>query len=134
MNQVIKATIALGIALVIMFAVRGYAFTICSVPTDISSQLRRGDRVLVNKMVHAGFRRGDLLVFGQTEKLIGAVEGVPGDTVRLNGRSYRIPMRCCGKCGCPDCKIYLVSMGKGKTLVHQHQVIGKAHKLFRLPF
>ena len=28
-----------------------------------------------------------------------------------------------------DCKLYLVNTGQGQTLVHLHQIVGKAYRL-----
>ena len=134
MKQALKALSALGIALVIVLAVRAYAFTVYTVPTDISQTLRRGDRVVVNRLSHVELRKGELVVFRRRGDVIGKVEAVPGDTVRIGSRLYLVPWRCCPKCKCNDCKLYLVNLGQGWTLVYQHQMVGRATKLFHLPF
>ncbi len=160
MKQALKALLTLFGALVIVFIVRAYSFTIYTAPVAVGHTLVPGDRVLVNKWVRAGFVRGDLLVFspqdgpravgpesgGRTDgshgwpllrtrcELVGRVEALPGDTITWRGVRYRIPLRCCRRCGCPDCKLYLVDTGHGQLLVHRHQVVGKARRLFHLPF
>lgn len=134
MRQAIKVLSALAVAMVVVLAVRAYAFTIYTVPTDISSQLRRGDRVLVNRLSRVDFRRGELMVFRAPGDVVGRVVAVPGDTIGLAGRRYVIPDICCSRCGCTDCKLYLVSLGHSETLVHKHQVVGRAVRLFHLPF
>ncbi|MFQ7112963.1 S26 family signal peptidase [Hallella bergensis] len=134
MKQAIKALSALGVALVIVLAVRAYAFTVYTVPTDISQTLRRGDRVVVNRLSHVELRKGELVVFRRRGDVIGKVEAVPGDTVRIGSRLYLVPWRCCPKCKCNDCRLYLVNLGQGWTLVYQHQMVGRATKLFHLPF
>ena len=63
MKQALKFLVALCVAIVILFAVRAYAFTIYTVPADLASVLRKGDRVLVNRMARDSFSRGDLVVF-----------------------------------------------------------------------
>ena len=63
MKQALKFLVALCVAIVILFAVRAYAFTIYTVPADLASVLRKGDRVLVNRMARDSFSRGDLDVF-----------------------------------------------------------------------
>ncbi len=133
-SQAIKALIALGIALIIVFAVRAYAFTIYTVPTDITTMLKRGDRVMVNRLSHASPKVGDLVVFHHHGELIGRVEALPGDTVRLGTNRYVIPKRCCDRCFCPDCKLYMVSLGSTQALVFKHQMVGKARRLFYLPW
>lgn len=133
-NQVIKAFIALGIALVIVFAIRALAFTIYTVPSDISGMLRRGDRVVVNRLSHASPRRGDYVVFRSGSEVIGRVDALPGDTISLSGRRYAIPMRCCNRCTSPDCQLYLVNLGYGQTLVYKHEMVGRARRLFHLPW
>ena len=62
--------------------------------------------------------------------LIGRVEKLPGDTVRIDTASYIIPVVCCKRCGCKDCRFYLLKTPTGQQLVHKHQMIGKAYKLF----
>ena len=61
---------------------------------------------------------------------IGRVEKLPGDTVRIDKASYIIPVVCCRRCGCKDCRFYLLKTPTGQQLVHKHQMIGKAYKLF----
>lgn len=134
MKQLLKALSALGIALIIVFAVRAYAFTVYTVPTDVCQTLRRGDRVLVNRLSRVDFKKGELMVFRNSSDFIGRVEAVPGDTVRLGMLRYLIPQTCCPRCKCDDCRLYMVSLGKGRTLVYRHQVVGRATKLFHLPF
>ena len=134
MKQALKALSAFGIALIIVLAVRAYAFTVYTVPTDISRTLRRGDRVMVNRLSHVEFKKGELVVFRRGGDVIGRVAAVPGDTVKIGSRQYLVPWRCCPKCKCNDCRLYLVNLGQGWTLVYQHQVIGRGTRLFYLPF
>lgn len=134
MKQALKAMVALGIALLILFAVRAYAFTIYTVPSDISMTLKRGDRVIVNRLCLPNIRRGDHLVFAAGGDLLARVVGLPGDTILLSGRRYAIPLRCCDKCECPDCRLYLVNLGGQRTLIYKHQVVGKAYRIYHLPW
>ena len=64
------------------------------------------------------------------EYFIGRIEKLPGDTLRIGKASYIIPMVCCKRCGCKDCRFYLLKTPAGEQLVHKHQMIGKAYKLF----
>lgn len=134
MRQFAKFVVALGVFVVILLAVRAFAFAIYTVPTDVAPSLRKGDRVMVDKVHVATFSRGDFMVFCQPERLVGAVVAVPGDTVSVGRNRYRIPHRCCRRCACPDCKLYLVDTGHNRILVHLHQVEGKARKLYHLPW
>ena len=61
---------------------------------------------------------------------IGRVEKLPGDTICIDTASFIIPMVCCRRCGCKDCRFYLLKTPTGQQLVHKHQMIGKAYKLF----
>ena len=61
---------------------------------------------------------------------IGRVEKLPGDTIRIDTASYIIPTVCCKRCGCKDCRFYLLKTPAGQQVVHKHQMIGKAYKLF----
>ena len=134
MRQASKAIVSLGVALLIMLAVRAFAFTVYTVPDDIKGMLRRGDRVLVNRLVRTDLSVGDLVVYHKNVDIVGRVEALPGDTVWLGGKFYAIPRRSCGPCATPDSRMYLVSLGDRHALMCGYQVVGKAHRLFHLPF
>ena len=61
---------------------------------------------------------------------IGRIDKLPGDTLCIGKASYIIPMVCCRRCGCKDCRFYLLKTPTGQQVVHKHQMIGKAYKLF----
>ena len=61
---------------------------------------------------------------------IGRIEKLPGDTIRIDTVKYIIPTVCCKRCGCKDCRFYLLKTPTGQQVVHKHQMIGKAYKLF----
>ena len=70
-------------------------------------------------------------VKGWTEtNFIGVIMHLPGDTIRLGKERFVIPTVCCKRCGCQDCRLFLLRTACGKTLVHKHQIVGKAYKLF----
>ena len=141
-----------------MWAVRTYAFTVFTVPAGgLPPQLKAGNRVIVNRIDCDFFNRGEVVVFRdsvfapdknqaqsqagnqaqpQPRKIvskayfIGRIEKLPGDTILVDTASYLIPMVCCRRCGCKDCRFYLLKTPTGQQLVHKHQMIGKAYKLF----
>ncbi len=102
--------------------------------------------MIVNRMNCENFGRGDIIVFADSVVVlrknqrkgiasetfyIGRIEKLPGDTLQLDTLRYIIPTICCKRCGCKDCRYYLVKTSrKGQQLVHKHQMIGKAYKLF----
>ena len=61
---------------------------------------------------------------------IGRIEKLPGDTILVDTVKYVIPTVCCKRCGCKDCRFYLLKTPTGQQVVHKHQMIGKAYKLF----
>ena len=61
---------------------------------------------------------------------IGRIEKLPGDTICIDTVKYIIPTVCCKRCGCKDCRFYLLKTPTGQQVVHKHQMIGKAYKLF----
>ena len=150
MKIAVKFLIALGLSLLLVWVVRTYAFTVFTVPAGgLPPQLKAGNRVIVNRIDCDFFNRGDVVVFrdsvfapdknqGQSQVrkfvseayFIGRVEKLPGDTVRIDTASYIIPTVCCKRCGCKDCRFYLLKTPTGQQLVHKHQMIGKAYKLF----
>ena len=150
MKIAVKFLIALGLSLLLVWVVRTFAFTVFTVPAGgLPPQLKAGNRVVVNRIDCDFFNRGDVVVFtdsvfapvenqGQSQVrkfvskayFIGRIEKLPGDTVRIDTASYIIPVVCCKRCGCKDCRFYLLKTPTGQQLVHKHQMIGKAYKLF----
>ena len=162
MKIAVKFLIALGLSLLLVWAVRTYAFTVFTVPAGgLPPQLQAGNRVIVNRIDCDFFNRGDVVVFtdsvfapaknqakvkGQRQVgnqvqpnprkfvseayFIGRIEKLPGDTILIDTVKYIIPMVCCRRCGCKDCRFYLLKTPTGQQLVHKHQMIGKAYKLF----
>lgn len=142
MKIAVKFLIALGLSLLLVWVVRTYAFTVFTVPVGgLPPQLQAGNRVIVNRIDCDFFNRGDVVVFRdsvtyQRRKIvaeayfIGRVEKLPGDTIRIDTVQYIIPTVCCKRCGCKDCRFYLLKTPTGQQVVHKHQMIGKAYKLF----
>ena len=162
MKIAVKFLIALGLSLLLVWAVRTYAFTVFTVPAGgLPPQLQAGNRVIVNRIDCDFFNRGDVVVFtdsvfapvkkqaqsqagNQGQSLaqslprkfvseayfIGRIEKLPGDTILIDTVKYIIPTVCCKRCGCKDCRFYLLKMPTGQQVVHKHQMIGKAYKLF----
>lgn len=142
MKIAVKFLIALGLSLLLVWVVRTFAFTVFTVPAGgLPPQLQAGNRVIVNRIDCDFFNRGDVVVFRdsvtyQRRKIvaeayfIGRVEKQPGDTIRIDTVQYIIPTVCCKRCGCKDCRFYLLKTPTGQQVVHKHQMIGKAYKLF----
>ena len=162
MKIAVKFLIALGLSLLLVWAVRTYAFTVFTVPAGgLPPQLKAGNRVIVNRIDCDFFNRGDVVVFtdsvfapvkkqaqsqagnqgqslaqSQPRKFvseayfIGRIEKLPGDTILIDTVKYIIPTVCCKRCGCKDCRFYLLKTPTGQQVVHKHQMIGKAYKLF----
>ena len=158
MKIAVKFLIALGLSLLLVWAVRTYAFTVFTVPAGgLPPHLEEGNRVIVNRIDCDFFNRGEIVVYADSvalplrnqgfnqsssqgfsyrrkrvivEYFIGRIEKLPGDTLRIGKASYIIPTVCCKRCGCKDCRFYLLKTPAGEQLVHKHQMIGKAYKLF----
>ena len=146
MKIAVKFLIALGLSLLLVWAVRTYAFTVFTVPAGgLPPHLEEGNRVIVNRIDCDFFNRGEIVVYADSVALplrnqrrknvfmvyfIGRIDKLPGDTLRIGKASYIIPTVCCKRCGCKDCRFYLLKTSAGEQLVHKHQMIGKAYKLF----
>ena len=176
MKIAVKFLIALGLSLLLVWAVRTFAFTVFTVPAGgLPPQLQAGNRVIVNRIDCDFFNRGDVVVFtdsvfapvknqGQSQArgqsqvgsqgqspagsqgqspaqpqprkfvseayFIGRIEKLPGDTILIDTVKYIIPTVCCKRCGCKNCRFYLLKTPTGQQVVHKHQMIGKAYKLF----
>ena len=146
--------------MLLVWVVRTFAFTVFTVPAGgLPPQLQAGNRVIVNRIDCDFFNRGDVVVFtdsvfasvknqGQKQAgtqsqaqpqarkfvseayFIGRIEKLPGDTILIDTVKYIIPTVCCKRCGCKDCRFYLLKTPTGQQVVHKHQMIGKAYKLF----
>ena len=157
MKIAIKFLISLVLALLLAWVIRTYAFTVYSVPSGgLPPHLKEGNRVIVNRIDCDRFDRGETIVFTDSVEcvvtpkskytgrsmegyrsrgwkeafFIGRIVRLPGDTIRLGKSQYIIPTICCERCGCKDCRYYLVKTAGGETLVHKHQIVGKAYKIF----
>ena len=146
MKIAVKFLIALGLSLLLVWAVRTYAFTVFTVPAGgLPPHLEEGNRVIENRIDCDFFNRGEIVVYADSVALplrnqrrknvfmvyfIGRIDKLPGDTLRIGKASYIIPTVCCKRCGCKDCRFYLLKTPAGEQLVHKHQMIGKAYKLF----
>ena len=162
MKIAVKFLIALGLSLLLVWAVRTFAFTVFTVPAGgLPPQLKAGTRVIVDRIDCDFFNRGDVVVFtdsvfapaknqakvkGQRQVgnqvqpnprkfvseayFIGRIEKLPVDKICIDTVKYIIPTVCCKRCGCKDCRFYLLKTPTGQQVVHKHQMIGKAYKLF----
>lgn len=115
-----------------MLAVRAYAFTIFTVPDEtLEPVLRKGDRILVNRLTRSDLKRGEVVLLGQRQQALGQVMALPGDTITVKGEKYVIPNHCDANCHCGTCQYLLLRIGRRPTLVRRGDVAGKAYPLFR---
>ena len=145
MKTAVKFLIALVLSLLLAWAVRTYVFTIFSVPQGgLPPQLKAGNRVIVNRIDCENFGRGDVVVF--TDTVVYQQEPAPQarlrvsfhrqdreascDTLRIDTVQFVIPTICCKRCGCKDCRFYLLKTPTGQQLVHKHQDDRQSYKLF----
>lgn len=129
MKNALKFILALTVMLLVMLAVRAWAFTIYQVTTsDFQPQVRKGDRMIVNRLERT-YDKGEHIVFGNQDAFIGKVLAVPGDTINIKGKEYLLPTRC-PLCGSDYHRYYMVSLGKQETLIHQTDIIGTAYRLW----
>ena len=129
MKNALKFFLALAAMLLIMLAVRAWAFTIYQVTnSDLQPEVRKGDRMMVNRLGSA-YQKGNIIVFGKDSSWIGRVEAGPGDTINLEEQNYRLPTECV-YCGSTEQCYYLVDMGKMKTLVRHGDIVGTAFRIW----
>ena len=125
----LKFFLALAAMLLLMLAVRAWAFTIYRVNTsDFRPELLNGDRVMVNRLKSA-FDKGDFIVFGGDSCLIGKVKATPGDTIAVDGKQYMLPTHC-PLCGNSKHRYYMISVGGRQTLIHQTDIVGTAYRVW----
>lgn len=133
MKIALKSVLALAVAIAIMLMVRAYAFTLYSVESpSLDSEIKKGDKVIVNRLLRSHLKKGETIVFFRKANYIGVIEGLPGDTVDVNGKNYILPERC--PCN-PHCvarnEYMLVKTADGLVMVHKDDVVGKAYKIWR---
>ena len=131
MRDVLKFTVVLVAAVIVMLLVRTYAFSIYRVTSaDLEPRVMRNSRVMVNKFKRSTFQRGDLIVFRTDSSYIGVIEQLPGDTVMISNEEFVLPNNCsCHDCDCLENNCYLVNQGRGMTVVRQQEIVGSAFLL-----
>jgi len=131
MRDVLKFTVVLVAAVIVMLLVRTYAFSIYRVTSaDLEPRVMRNSRVMVNKFRRSTFQRGDLIVFRTDSSYIGVIEQLPGDTVMISNEEFVLPNNCsCHDCDCLENNCYLVNQGRGMTVVRQQEIVGSAFLL-----
>lgn len=131
MRDVLKFTVVLVAAVIVMLLVRTYAFSVYRVTSaDLEPRVMRNSRVMVNKFRRSTFQRGDLIVFRTDSSYIGVIEQLPGDTVMISNEEYVLPNNCsCHDCDCAENNCYLVNQGRGMTVVRQQEIVGSAFLL-----
>ncbi len=109
-----------------MLTIRTYLFTIFIVSDNgLSPVLKKGNRVLVNRLVRSHFSKGDIVLFGKQQIALGKIAAVPGDTIEVAGKQYLIPNYCHGSCTCGACRYVLIVRGKQQVLIQQGDIKGK---------
>lgn len=128
----VKFLAALAVSLCLAGATRAFWLTPFTVSDDgLAPAMRRGSRLIVNRLSQAAPQRGDFIVFtDSTACRLAQVLKLPGDTVTLRGTRYLLPLSCCPRCQSALCRLYLVKTSAGPQLVYQHQVVGKAFRVF----
>lgn len=119
----------LTLALTAAALVRAFVFTVYTVPDrSLEPQLRRGRHAVVGRLATRPPRRGDIIAvdLGGT-RYLGRVTLTPGDTLSTpGGRRYVLPdIARCPRCGSEHPRNYLVTIGRGRTLVHETHVTGR---------
>lgn len=122
MRNAIRFLISLGVAWIVLLLVRTLAFTSYTIADrSLEPSLLQGDRVIVNRwsyglrtggdslfryarIMPSPAKKGDFIAFyipvgmqknGRSGKiLIGRVAAVPGDTIAVYGKNFRIPKDC----------------------------------------
>ena len=128
MKNALKFLLALAVMLLVMLAVRAFAFTIYRVDTtELKPQFQKGDKVMVNRL-RRSFTKGNFIAFGNDNVTVGQVVAVPGDTVTIRNQQYLLPL-CCPYCGNKGHRYYLVTVGSQQTLVHKNDIVGAVYRI-----
>lgn len=154
MRNAIRFLISLGIAWIVLLLVRALAFTPYTIADrSLEPTLLQGDRVIVNRwsyglrtggdslfqyarIMQSPAKKGDFIAFylpievqknGHSGKiLIGRVVAVPGDTITVYGKNFRIP-KDCQTCSRPYQTLYAIGPANDSCqfLVSEKDVVGR---------
>ena len=139
MKNGLKFLLALAVAFIVMLVFRALVFTIYTVPDSSGDPtFKAGDRVMVNRWSY-GLRTGDdeLFSYGRLcrqsvnkgdmvavddslgQVMIGRCTALPGDTIRLQQRTFIVPGR---DATCAHHDYYFIDR---VGLVREAQIIGR---------
>ena len=133
MNKCIRFALIFAIALLLVFIVRRWMFTLYLVSVEKGSKTTQNtELVMVNKLSLGPILRGDKVLMHCKNRYIGQIVALPGDTITIEKQLFVVPVRPQCPCSCCVNGGYLVVKCNGKMhVVCHHDIEGRVkHLLF----
>lgn len=133
MNKCIRFALIFAIALLLVFIVRRWMFTLYLVSVEKGSKTTQNtELVMVNKLPLGPILRGDKVLMHCKNRYIGQIVALPGDTITIEKQLFVVPVRPQCPCSCCVNGGYLVVKCNGKMhVVCHHDIEGRVkHLLF----
>lgn len=132
-NKCIRFALIFAIALLLVFIVRRWMFTLYLVSVEKGSKTTQNtELVMVNKLSLGPILRGDKVLMHCKNRYIGQIVALPGDTITIEKQLFVVPVRPQCPCSCCVNGGYLVVKCNGKMhVVCCHDIEGRVkHLLF----
>ena len=132
-NKCIRFALIFAIALLLVFIVRRWMFTLYLVSVEKGSKTAQNtELVMVNKLSFGPIQRGDKVLMHCKNRYIGQIVALPGDTITIEKQLFVVPVRPQCPCSCCVNGGYLVVKCNGKmNVVCGHDIEGRVkHLLF----
>lgn len=132
-NKCIRFALIFAIALLLVFIVRRWMFTLYLVSVEKGSKTTQNtELVMVNKLSLGPILRGDKVLMHCKNRYIGQIVALPGDTITIEKQLFVVPVRPQCPCSCCVNGGYLVVKCNGKMhVVCHHDIEGRVkHLLF----
>ena len=102
MNKCIRFALIFVIALLLVFIVRRWMFTLYLVSVEKGSKTTQNtELVMVNKLPLDPIQRGDKVLMHCKNRYIGQIVALPGDTITIEKQLFVVPVR--PQCPCSCC-------------------------------
>ena len=133
MNKCIRFALIFAIALLLVFIVRRWMFTLYLVTVEKGSKTTQNtELVMVNKLPLGPIQRGDKVLMHCKNRYIGQIVALPGDTITIEKQLFVVPVRPQCPCSCCVNGGYIVVKCNGKMhVVCRQDIEGRVkHLLF----
>ena len=132
MRRALHLTAALAVAVAAALLLRAYVITLYVVPdASLGKPWQQGERAVGVKVCMPQPGRGDAVVYRfNGSDHMGRIVALPGDTVSIDARRYRIPpFLSCPLCGSGHCRRYLIDTAGARVLLHEEHIVARLYRM-----